>query len=123
MSDPTASPSSARAPWVALLAGPVLGMAYFWLVYLSAEGACTEAGPDPQPAVVRLIALVAAVATIMATAAVFLWARRWGGAPEPTGAPAAEERRFVGSTATVLLALFTVFVLMVMAPVLATGLC
>ena len=30
------------SPWAVLLAGPLVGMVYFWLVYLLAEVACAE---------------------------------------------------------------------------------
>lgn len=79
-----------RDDWVAFLAGPVLWMGHFMLVYLVAEAGCTGGGEGlhllgpPVPILTTLVA-TGVVAVLCALAA--LWAfRRWRtGRAQPHG--------------------------------------
>lgn len=70
-----------REVWVALLAGPIIWIVHFMLVYVVTEAGCTGEGPGlrlfdpPVPTIVTIVAtIVAAIACLVAA----LWAyRRW----------------------------------------------
>lgn len=71
----------ARIRWVVLLAGPVIGIGHFMVVYLVAEAGCTGGGPGlrlfgpPVPDIVTLASTAVAALACVASAA---WAhRRW----------------------------------------------
>jgi hypothetical protein len=81
-----------RIIWVAFLAGPVLWITHFMLVYLAAEAGCTGDGPglelfdSPVPKV-----LTAAATGVGATATVLVAAwnhRRWRANPQRADRPA-----------------------------------
>jgi hypothetical protein len=83
----------ARVIWAALLAGPVILMTHFMVVYLVAEAGCTGDGhgldalDPPAPEVVTVVATsVAAVACLIVAAWNF---RRWRSSIGPTAAAGA----------------------------------
>jgi hypothetical protein len=83
----------ARAIWAALLAGPLILMAHFTVVYLVAEAGCTGDGhgldmlDPPVPVIVTIVATgVAALACL----AVATWNyRRWRSTVDASGRPQA----------------------------------
>lgn len=120
------------SPWAVVLAGPVLATTYFWLVYLLAEATCDEDLELLGTTTLR-ITIVAATAGSVAVLAVYAWRARqlWRSpaADEASGAPGSvaedrrENRRFMVITGLLLLAMFTLFVLFVAAPVIGSSLC
>ena len=113
----------ARTQWVLLLAGPVIWLTHFAVVYLVAEAGCHGDGQGldlfdpPVPVVVTLVATLLAATACLAVAY-----RSWSRIPRgPAGTaatdPAAHERQRVLSTVGGLLALLSaVGVLVVAAP-------
>jgi hypothetical protein len=76
-----------RVTFAVLLAGPVIWLVHFMVVYLVAEAGCTGGGPGlelldpPVPSVVTVIATVVAAGGCVATT---VWGhRRWRGGEEP----------------------------------------
>ncbi len=69
-----------RWTWVVFIAGPVVWMTHFMLVYLVAEAGCTGGGEGletfdpPVPVITTLVATAVGVAVCIAAA---LWAYRW----------------------------------------------
>lgn len=69
-----------RLNWVVFLAGPVIWITHFMLVYLVSEAGCTGEGEGlrlfnpPVPVITTLVATVIAVAL---SAAATVWAYRW----------------------------------------------
>lgn len=85
----------ARIRWAVLLAGPVIGISHFMVVYLVAEAGCTGSGPGlrlfdpPVPDIVTLASTAVAALACVATAT---WAhRRWRSIGAGTDRGAAEE--------------------------------
>lgn len=111
------------APWLALLAGPLLGTAYFWLVYLLAEAACAEHQTNQYPGLVRTVGLVTAAAGATLGGLAVRRVQRWRLAPAVERSDEADNRGFVAFVATLLIALFLLFVAMVAAPALGSQLC
>lgn len=108
--DVTVDPRT-RTSLLVLLAGPVILMVHFLVVYLVVEAGCTGDGPGfdaldpPVPAVATLAATAVAVLACCASA---WWAyRRWRGAPAPGALVDREPLAFVGFLLS-LLALLTV---------------
>lgn len=70
----------ARSVWVVFLAGPVIWVTHFMVVYLVAEAGCTGDGPGltafdpPVPALVTVVATLLAAGGCLATSA---WGLRW----------------------------------------------
>ena len=70
-----------RRTWLVLLAGPLIGLSHFMLVYLVAEAGCTGSGTGlrvldpPVPEVVTVATTVVAAAACLAAAA--LGYQRW----------------------------------------------
>ncbi len=71
----------ARVLWVVFLAGPVIWLAHFMLVYLVVEAGCTGDGPGLElldPPVSHAVTIVATAAGALACLASARWAyRRW----------------------------------------------
>ena len=117
MTAPTEVRPRVPARWAVLLAGPVVGTVYFWLVYLLAEAGCSEDLELVSETTLRIVVLAGAAATIGV-----LHVRRRGGPVTPGGAAGAdlggdettgaraENERFMASTALTLLGLFLLFV-------------
>ena len=76
----------ARVIWAVLLAGPVIMITHFLLVYIVAEAGCTAAGQalaafdPPAPAIVTAVATAVAAAACIA---VIRWATTWWRDPRP----------------------------------------
>ena len=116
----------ARATVVCLLAGPVILIVHFLVVYLVAEAGCTGDGPGLDlfdPPVPTIATVVATVLAVLASAGTALWAyRRWrpGHAPPSGELVDREPLAFAGF----LLSLMTVVtVLAVGAPALLLDAC
>lgn len=101
----------ARTSVLVLLAGPVLLMVHFLVVYLVVEAGCTGDGPGfdvLDPPVPRITTLVATAVAALACGASAWWAhRRWRGAPASGELVDREPLAFVGFLMS-LLALATV---------------
>lgn len=123
------------SPWAVLLAGPVVGMTYFWIVYLLAEASCSEELTLLGTATLRTTVL-ASTAGAVAVLAAYAWrARRlWsssgtadvgaGGVGAGDGADdRRQNRRFLLVTGSMLLGMFAVFALFMVAPVVSGSLC
>jgi hypothetical protein len=122
----------ARSSVAVLLAGPVILIVHFLVVYLVAEAGCTGDGPGldvfdpPVPTVATVVATVVAAAASSASA---LWGyRRWrsGGNDEPPDHPPADhlvDRAPLGFVGFLLSLLSLVTVLLVGVPALLLGAC
>ena len=116
----------ARGTITVFLAGPIILIAHFMVVYLVAEAGCTGDGPGLDvfdPPVPTIVTVVATVAAALACCASAVWAyRRWrpGDSPQPGDLTDREPLAFVGFLLS-LLALVTV--LAVGVPALALGVC
>ena len=99
-----------------LLAGPVVGMAYFWLVYLVAEVACAE-----ELELVGTTALGVVIAAATAAGAALLLLYGWRARQLVTGED--ENERFMATTGLIVLGLFVLFVLFLAAPAIGSSLC
>jgi hypothetical protein len=104
------------SPWAVLLAGPVVGMTYFWLVYLVAEVACAE---DLELVSTTALGIVIAAATAAGAALLLLYA--WRARQLVTGDD--ENQRFMATTGLLVLGLFVLFVLFLVAPAIGSSLC
>jgi hypothetical protein len=110
--DVSVDPRARRAVAV-LLAGPVIAVVYFAVVYLVTEAGCTGDGPGLDvldPPVPTVVTLVATVLALLACAGSAAWAyRRWR---SPVHEPLVDRRplSFVGFLLS-LLALVTVLLL------------
>ena len=120
--------------WAVLLAGPIVGTAYFFLVYLLAEVSCAEETALLSTRTLRLV-IVAAAVVAAATLCAYAWRGRqlWRSNEDPSaaGGPWATElasdrrdnRRFMVTTGLLLLGMFVLFVLFLAAPTLGGALC
>jgi len=74
--DPLVAPTKVRPrvppPWAVVLAGPVIGTVYFWLIYLLAEAGCAEELELVDETVLRLVVLAGGVASVVLLTA-FAW--------------------------------------------------
>ena len=129
MTAPTEVRPRVPARWAVLLAGPVVGTVYFWLVYLLAEAGCSEDLELISETTLRIVVLAGAAATIgVLTFAAWRAGQAWRAAgpdlagDETTGARA-ENERFMATTALTLLGLFLLFALFLAAPVIGVSLC
>jgi hypothetical protein len=104
------------SPWAVLLAGPVVAMTYFWLVYLVAEVACAE-----ELDLVGTTALGITIAAATAAGAALLVAYTWRARQLATGGD--ENQRFMATTGLMVLGLFALFLLFLAAPVIGMSLC
>ena len=109
------------SPWAVLLAGPVVGTAYFFVVYLLAEAGCAEGLDLVDVTAVRVVILVLAAASVGVFVGYALRARALR-ATEADGQEA-ENQRFMAFTGTVILGLFVLFVLFLAAPAIGSSLC
>jgi hypothetical protein len=104
------------SPWAVLLAGPVVGMTYFWLVYLVAEAACAD---DLDLVSSTALGTVIAAATAAGAATLLLYA--WRARQLVSGGD--ENQRFMATTGLMVLGLFVLFVLFLVAPAIGSALC
>jgi heme A synthase len=121
-----------RGLWLGLLAGPVVGYGYFWLVYLLAEASCSAGVDGLRRGVLRVVIVGCAVAAAVAIALGAWMARRAASSAvrdgdiassDPDLRASVEQRRFVASTAMILAGIFTAFVAFVTAPTIGSTLC
>lgn len=116
-----------RTTWLVLLAGPLIGLSHFMLVYLVAEAGCTGSGTGlrvfdpPVPEVVAVATTALAAAACLAAAA--LGYRRWrppGGGTSASGvegdADELDRRQALGLAGFLLSSFFFLVVLFVGAP-------
>jgi hypothetical protein len=111
------------SPWALVLAGPVIGTAYFLVVYLLAEAGCAEHLDVLGAAALRAVIVGAAAAAIVLFGVYAMRARRlWSDA---AGGDTQREQnaRFMVATGVLLLGLFVLFVLFLAAPAVGTSLC
>ena len=123
------------SPWAVLLAGPVVGMTYFWVVYLLAEASCSGDLELLGTATLRTTVL-AVTAGAIALFVAYAWrARRLWVAPGSADVGAGgigagdgaddrrQNRRFLLVTGSMLLGMFGLFALFIAAPVVGGSLC
>jgi heme/copper-type cytochrome/quinol oxidase subunit 3 len=70
----------ARLNWIVFLAGPVIWITHFMIVYLAAEAGCTGDGPGLNsfdPPTPRIITLVVTAAAALACLPFAVWGYRW----------------------------------------------
>ncbi len=120
-------PRRLGSAWALLLVGPVIGMTYFWLVYLLGEASCAEELTLLGTSTLRTVIFAAAAATV-AVFALYAWrARRLWVTGVGDEAPGADDRRqnrqFMVITGLMLLGMFTLFVLFLAAPLIGASLC
>lgn len=123
------------SPWAVLLAGPVVGITYFWVVYLLAEASCSGDLALLGTATLRTTVLASTAGTVAVLAAYAWRARRLWASPESADVGAGgvgagdgaddrlQNRRFMLVTGSMLLAMFAVFALFMVAPVVSGSLC
>jgi hypothetical protein len=113
-------------PWAVLLAGPVVGMTYFWVVYLLAEASCSGDLELLGTATLRTTVL-AVTAGAIAVYLGYAWRARRLWVDRGTAADEADDerqnRRFLLVTGSMLLGMFGLFALFVAAPVVSGSLC
>jgi hypothetical protein len=119
--------------WGMILAAPLIGYSYFWVVYLLAEAECADDLSLFGTTTLRVVIVVSTLAAVAATVVLARSADRlWRGPGRAAAADVAEDnlvaradedRRFVGSIALITSGLFVLFVLMVGAPVIGSSLC
>jgi hypothetical protein len=113
----------------------VVGITYFWVVYLLAEASCSEDLQLLGTATLRTTVL-ASTAGAVAMLAAYAWrARRLWSSPESAGVGSGgvgpgdgaedrrQNRRFLLVTGSMLLGMFVLFALFVVAPVVSGSLC
>ena len=116
-----------RGTWLVLLAGPVVGLSHFMLVYLVAEAGCTGSGTGlrvfdpPVPEVVTVATTVVAAVACLAVAAIGY--RRWRRTEDGIGrgdvagdAESLDRRQALGLAGFLLSSFFFVVVVFVGAP-------
>ena len=112
------------ALWAIVLAAPVVGTVYFWLVYLLAELACAEDLALVGETVVRIVVLAAAVAAVVVLTGVAWRAdRRRRTASSAATIHDTETERFMATTGLILLGLFALFIAFLALPVIGLSLC
>ena len=124
--DPLVAPTKVRPrvppTWSIVLAGPVIGTIYFWVIYLLAEAGCAEELELVDETVLRLVVLAGGVAS-----AVLLTAFAWRAARLRRTASSAsgddDSERFMATTGLMLLGLFLLFVAFLAVPVIGMSLC
>ena len=124
--DPLVAPTKVRPrvppTWAVVLAGPVIGTVYFWLIYLLAEAGCAEELELVDETVLRLVVLAGGVAS-----AVLLTAFAWRAVRMRRGAASGgaddDSERFMATTGLMLLGLFLLFIAFLALPVIGLSLC
>jgi hypothetical protein len=120
-------PRRLGSAWAVLLAGPIVGTVYFFVVYLLAEASCAEQLQLLGSSTLRMTILAAAVAVVVVLLA-YAWRARqlWPAHPDGTDDVAQDRwlnRRFMVVTALMLLGMFVLFALFLAAPVVGATLC
>lgn len=118
-----------RQLWTVLLAGPIIGTVYFFAVYLAAEAACADdthaLGTSALRAIIVIATAVSGAVGIAAAWRARTLCRDGAGTQQKHGTAGELEdnRRFMGTTAIILLGLFLFFVAAVAGPGIASTLC
>lgn len=109
--------------WALLLAGPVIGTTYFFLVYLLAEATCANGVKLLSQTALRVVIVAAAAGSVAVFVAYALRARRLWSDASDNGGQRGENQRFMVTTGLMLLGLFVLFVLFLAAPAIGSSLC
>ena len=123
--DPLIAPTKVRPrmppTWAIVLAGPVIGTVYFWVIYLLAEAGCAEELELVDETVLRLVVLAGGVASAVLLTA-FAW--RAGRLRRTASANTTDDtERFMATTGLMLLGLFLLFIAFLAVPVIGMSLC
>lgn len=135
--DPLIAPTKVRPrvppTWAIVLAGPVIGTVYFWVIYLLAEAGCAEELELVDETVLRLVVLAGGVASAVLLTA-FAWRagrvrrsvpvdRSAETTAETTADIVDDSERFMATTGLMLLGLFMLFTAFLAVPVIGMTLC
>ena len=124
--DPLVAPTKVRprvpSTWAVVLAGPVIGTVYFWLVYLLAEAGCADDLELVDETVLRLVVLAGGVAAVVLLTA-FAWRATRMRRDAASGGADDDSERFMATTGLMLLGLFLLFVAFLALPVIGMSLC
>jgi hypothetical protein len=124
--DPLVAPTKVRPRvpplWAVVLAGPVIGTVYFWLIYLLAEAGCAEELELVDETVLRLVVLAGGVASVVLLTA-FAWRAAHMRRDAASGGSGDDSERFMATTGLMLLGLFLLFVAFLALPVIGMSLC
>jgi hypothetical protein len=123
--EPLIAPTKVRPrmppTWAIVLAGPVIGTVYFWVIYLLAEAGCAEELELVDETVLRLVVLAGGVASAVLLTA-FAW--RAGRLRRASSANSTDDtERFMATTGLMLLGLFLLFIAFLAVPVIGMSLC
>lgn len=112
------------SPWAVLLAGPVIGTTYFFVVYLLAEASCADGLDLLSTTALRVVIVAGAAASVGAFVAYAVRARQLGATShDPPADEHTQNQRFMVTTGLMLLGLFVLFVLFLAAPAIGSSLC
>ena len=131
--EPLIAPTKVRPrmppTWAIVLAGPVIGTVYFWVIYLLAEAGCAEELELVDETVLRLVVLAGGVASaVLLTAFAWRAGRLRRSVPvdrsaETTADIVDDSERFMATTGLMLLGLFMLFTAFLAVPVIGMTLC
>jgi hypothetical protein len=112
------------SPWAVLLSGPVVGITYFFVVYLLAEASCADGLELLSTSTLRVVILAGAVASVGVYGTYAVRARRLlaRDADQPSEEHG-QNQRFMVTTGLMLISLFVLFVLFLAAPAIGASLC
>jgi hypothetical protein len=110
--------------WAVLLAGPVVGTIYFFVVYLLAEISCADGLDLVGTTTLRVVILVGAAASVGVFVVYAVRARQlWETSDDQPSDQQRQNQRFMVTTGLMLLGLFVLFVLFLAAPAIGSSLC
>jgi cytochrome b561 len=110
--------------WAVLLAGPVVGTIYFFVVYLLAEVSCADGLDLVGTTTLRVVILVGAAASVGVFVVYAVRARQlWETSDDQPSDQQRQNQRFMVTTGLMLLGLFVLFVLFLAAPAIGSSLC
>jgi cytochrome b561 len=110
--------------WAVLLAGPVVGTIYFFVVYLLAEVSCADGLDLVGTTTLRVVVLVGAAASVGVFVVYAVRARQlWETSDDQPSDQQRQNQRFMVTTGLMLLGLFVLFVLFLAAPAIGSSLC
>jgi hypothetical protein len=120
----TALRSRLISTWAVLLAGPVVGTIYFFVVYLLAEVSCADGLDLVGTTTLRVVILVGAAASVGVFVVYAVRARQlWETSDDQPSDQQRQNQRFMVTTGLMLLGLFVLFVLFLAAPAIGSSLC
>jgi cytochrome b561 len=110
--------------WAVLLAGPIVGTIYFFVVYLLAEVSCADELDLVSATTLRAVILSGAAASVGVFVAYAVRARQlWATSNDQPSDQQRQNQRFMVTTALMLLGMFVLFVLFLAAPAIGSSLC